>query len=81
METITFFDEETNEEIELEIIDQIKVDGKQYLLVADEEDNALIFKAVEDDGEEITYEIVEDDHELQKVTLLLMESDEYDIEV
>ena len=34
-----------------------------------------------EDGDEITYELVEDDEELQKVALTLMESDEYDIEV
>lgn len=81
MDKITFFDEETNEEILLEIIDQAQVDGIQYLLVADDEDNALIFKTVKDDEEEITYEIVEDDLELQKLTLIFLESDEYDIEV
>ena len=81
MEKISFFDEETNEEIMLEIIDQAEVDGKQYLLVADDEDNALIFKTIKDDDEEITYAIVEDDLELQKVTLIFLENDEYDIEV
>lgn len=81
MDKITFYDEETNEEVVFEIIDQLKIDDKHYLLVADEEDEALILKVVKDNGQELTYEIVEDQKELQKVTLLLLESDEYDIEV
>ena len=81
METITFYDDITNEEIEFEVIDQTTVDGIQYLLVADEEDEAFILKAIQEDEENITYELIEDELELQKVTLIFLESDEYDIEV
>ena len=74
MDKINFYDELTGETIQFEVIDQATIDGQKYLLVADEEDIATILK-------EITYELVEDDEELQKVALTLMESDEYDIEV
>ncbi|MEF9960398.1 MAG: DUF1292 domain-containing protein [Niameybacter sp.] len=81
MENIKFYDETTGETILFELIDQTVIDGKKYLLVADEEDNATILKEVVDDGYEITYELVEDDKEFQKAALTLMESDEYDIEI
>lgn len=81
MEKIIFLDEVSNETIEFEIIDQAMVDGIQYLLVADEEDEACILKTIGAEGDDVTYEIVEDDAEFQKVTLILMESDEYDIEI
>ncbi|MGL4738076.1 MAG: DUF1292 domain-containing protein [Cellulosilyticaceae bacterium] len=81
MDKIKFFDEELQQEVDLEIMDQILVDEVQYLLVADEDDVATILKLVQGDDEELTYEVVEDDAEFQKVALLLMESDEYDLEV
>lgn len=81
MDKINFYDELIGETIQFEVIDQATIDGQKYLLVADEEDIATILKEMSEDGDEITYELVEDDEELQKVALTLMESDEYDIEV
>ncbi|MDA3732404.1 DUF1292 domain-containing protein [Niameybacter massiliensis] len=81
MEKIEFFDELTGETILFELVDYAVIDGHKYLLVADEEDNATILKEIIDDGDEITYELVEDDNEFQKAALTLMESDEYDIEI
>ena len=79
--TITFFDETTGEEIEFEIVDKLTVDDQQYILVVDEEDEATILKEIEEDDETIKYELIEDENEFQRITLLFMESDEYDIEV
>ena len=81
MEKINFYDETTGDIILFEVIDQAVIDGQKYLLVADEEDEATILKEIVDDGEEITYQLVEDDNEFQKAALTLMESDEYDIEI
>lgn len=81
MDKIMFFDEELQKEIELEIMDQILVDEVQYLLVADEDDEATILRLIQGDDNELTYETIDDDAEFQKVALLLMESDEYDLEV
>lgn len=81
MEQIKFYDETTGEEILFEIVDQAIIDKVQYLLVADEDDNANILKAIKDDEQEITYKLVDNDFELQKATLIFLESDEYDIEV
>lgn len=81
MEKINFYDEITGETIQFEVIDETTIDNQKYLLVADDEDVATILKEIVDNGEDITYELVEDDEELQKVALTLMESDEYDIEI
>lgn len=81
MEKINFYDETTGETIQFEVIDETTIDNQKYLLVADDEDVATILKEIVDNGEDITYELVEDDEELQKVALTLMESDEYDIEI
>lgn len=81
MEKINFYDEITGETIQFEVIDETTIDNQKYLLVADDEDVATILKEIVDNGEDITYELVEDDEELQRVALTLMESDEYDIEI
>ncbi|MHC1747495.1 MAG: DUF1292 domain-containing protein [Cellulosilyticaceae bacterium] len=80
-EKIVFFDETTGEEVLFEIVDHLIVDDCKYILVVDEEDVATIMKETEDDETEVTYVLVEDDAEFQKITLLFMESDEYDVEV
>ncbi|OON95747.1 MAG: hypothetical protein ATN36_07420 [Epulopiscium sp. Nele67-Bin005] len=83
MEKITFIDDEFNE-ILFEIVDQIEIDGTKYLLVEDEDEVATILKEAEDESSDeisITYQLIEDQNEFQKVMLSFMESDEYDIEI
>ncbi|MEG0014708.1 MAG: DUF1292 domain-containing protein [Cellulosilyticaceae bacterium] len=80
-EKILFVDETTGEEIEFEVIDELLVDEKRYLLVVDEDDEATILKEISEADDTIEYALVEDENEFQRVTLLFMESDEYDIEV
>lgn len=72
---ITFYDNTTNEKIIFEAIDSFDINGQRYLLVADEEDAAVILKEVQMDEEDITYQLIEDDDEFQKVALLFLESD------
>ena len=74
-EIITFYDSTTNEKIIFEAIDSFDMDGQRYLLVADEEDVAVILKEVQMDQEDITYQLIEDDDEFQKIALLFLESD------
>lgn len=63
--TIVFQDDEGNE-IELEVLEQTTIAGQNYLLVLDaEEDTVLLFKEVPEDGEFVSYEIVEDDTEIE----------------
>ena len=86
MEKIVFTFEDTKEEVEFFVLEQTKLNGSSYLLVADsEEDEAecLILKdmsAAEDT--ESVYEIVEDDVELTSVLKVFEELlEDVDIEM
>jgi hypothetical protein len=86
MEKIVFTFEDTKEEIEFFVLEQTKLNGSSYLLVADsEEDEAecLILKdmsAAED--VESVYEIVEDEVELTAVLKVFEELlEDVDIEM
>ncbi len=72
MEKIEFTFDETDEIVEFFIVEQTKVNGNSYLLVADsneEEAECLILKdTAQEDAEESVYEIVEDDVELLAVS-------------
>lgn len=76
MEKITFMD--GDEAVEFYVLDQTRVGGVNYLLVADsmdEEADALILKdtASEADTESV-YEIVEDDTELNAIARVFEEA-------
>lgn len=86
MEKIIFTFEDTKEEVEFFVLEQTKVNGRNYILVTDsEEDEAecLILKdmsAAEDT--ESLYEIVEDDAELSGVLKVFEELlEDVDIEM
>jgi hypothetical protein len=80
-ETIVFYDEEDNE-ICLEVLEQTTIAGKNYLLVSDgEEDTVLLFREVPEEGDFVSYEIVEDDTEIQALLKVFNELiEEVDIE-
>ncbi len=86
METIKFTFDETNETEEFFVLEQTKIGGDVYILVADsEEDDAqcLILKdtSAEEDAEGI-YEIVEDETELMAVSKVFEELlEDVDIEM
>lgn len=71
MNKIEFTLEDTNEIVEFFIVEETKINGESYLLVADsEEDDAecLILKDTADlEDKESVYEIVEDEVELNAV--------------
>ena len=86
MEKIKFTFEDTKEEVDFFVLEQTKVNGSNYILVTDsEEDEAecLILKdtsAAED--VESLYEIVEDDVELSAVLKIFEELlEDVDIEM
>ena len=86
MERITFTFEDTKEEVEFFVLEQTKVNGFSYLLVADsEEDEAecLILKDMsEAEDTESLYEIVEDEVELSAVLKVFEELlEDIDIEM
>ncbi len=86
MEKIVFTFEDTKEEVEFFVLEQTKLNGSSYILVADSEDDeaeCLILKdmsAAED--VESLYEIVEDEVELTAVLKVFEELlEDVDIEM
>lgn len=86
-ETIILTDEH-GEEVEFAVIDGIEADGQNYILVLeadlldDENAEAMILKKTAEDGEEVNYELIEDDAEFDKVAELFQNAnDEYDVEI
>ena len=77
MEKITFVQEETGEETEFFVLEETRLNGKDYILVTDSEDDdaeALILRDLSADGDkEAVYEIVEDDTELLAVSKVFEE--------
>ena len=77
-EKIAFVDEEGNK-LELSVIEQTKVNGVNYLLVTDSEEedeelNAFIVKDLSrPEDEDALYEIVEDDVEFDSVSKIFDE--------
>lgn len=68
MNLITLTDAETKEKVELEIVEDLTIDGNHYVILAplEEEDDAYIYKVV-GEGEKASYEMVEDEEEFNKV--------------
>ena len=68
---------ENGEKVEFEIFEQTKLNGNEYLLVSDQEDEeAYIMQKIKEEGTEEYYEFVEDDavlHALSKVFEELLE--------
>ena len=83
-ETILLTDED-GQEVEFAVIDAAEMDGVNYLLVVeadwieDENAEAMILKEVGSDEENIDYELVEDDEELEKVAALIENGEGYDV--
>ncbi len=81
MEEIKFFDETTGEEILFEVLDEMIIEDNKYILVVDDEDVAAILKEISEVGEDVTYQLVEDEDEFKKAAVEFMTSEEYDIEI
>ena len=86
-ETIMLTDEDGNE-AEFAVIDAIESEGASYILVLeaelldDENAEAMILKKVGENGEDVNYELIEDDAEFDKVADLFAENnDDYDVEI
>lgn len=79
MDTIKFVFDETNEEVNFAVIGSVEYNEDVYLMVVEEEEldqedmTAYILKAIEVDDEEVIYEIVDDEEELNAVTELFEE--------
>ena len=71
MEKISFTLNETGEEVLFYVLDETRLNGTDYILVTDSQEDdgeALILKDLSSDGDsEALYEIVDDDRELESV--------------
>ena len=71
-EVVTMTDED-GAEVEFSIIDNVASGGERYLLVVEtsqmeeEESDAFILKEVSINADDVTYEIVEDDAEFERI--------------
>ncbi len=86
MEKIVFTFEDTNEEVEFYVLEQTKINGQNYILVTDsEEDEAecLILKDTSEAADtESLYEIVEEETELISIMKVFEELlEDVDIEL
>ena len=86
-ETIMLTDE-NGDEAEFVIIDTLENEGESYILVVetayidDEDAEYMLLKKVEEEGEDVSYELIEDDDEFDKIAALFAEkSDDYDVEI
>lgn len=77
MEKIRFNLEDSGEAAEFFVLEQTRINGMDYILVTDSEDEdgeALILKDLSSDGDqEALYEIVDDDEELEAVSRIFSE--------
>ena len=77
MEKIVFQLPDSQETVDFFVLEQTRINGADYILVTDAEDGdgeALILKDLSEDGEqEAVYEIVEDDDELEALSVIFVE--------
>jgi ferric iron reductase protein FhuF len=77
MEKIIFNFEDTDEIAEFYVLEQTRINGSDYILVTDSDEDdaeALILKDLSPDGEQdALYEIVEDEDELEAVSRIFSE--------
>lgn len=77
MEKLLFQLADSGESVEFFVLEQTRINGTNYILVTDSEEDdaeALILKDLSEDGEqEAIYEIVEDDNELAAISRVFSE--------
>ncbi len=70
MDKITFYDTESGMDAEVYVIEQTVLNGTSYLLACEEEEgdsDAYILKEIRSQGDDVVYEIVSDDTELDAI--------------
>ena len=78
--------DEDGESVDFAVLDEASYNGIDYLLVLkeelldDDDAEASIIKAIKTEGEDIIYEIIEDDEEFSTVAGLFQDNDDYDLE-
>ena len=81
--TTVNFTDENGDLVTFEVIAQASKEGKEYLLVAEPEDDlAYILEATYKDDESVSYRMVDDDNELRSLGVLFDElMEDVDIEI
>ena len=86
-EIVTMTDE-NGQDVEFSIIDNVACGGERYLLVVetelmdDDETDAVILKEVSINADDVTYELVEDDAEFDRVAdLFSQKAEDYSVEI
>ena len=76
--TITMFDTQTGAETEMIIADSVEFNGSKYLLVYEREDGeeaeASVLKEINESEEDIYYEQITDENELESIIALFGDS-------
>ena len=87
-DTLIMTDDETGDDIEFVVIDKLEYKGQNYLLLVErifmdeEESEALIFKETGEEDGNLTYVLLDDGPEFDKIAGLFQEkSDEYEVEL
>lgn len=85
---IVSMEDENGNEIEFVIIDNVMSERNRYLLVMEsslmdeEEADAIILKEIAINADDVTYELVEQDAEFEKVSALFANREgEYDVKI
>ncbi len=79
MEEIFFRDVDTREEIQFSVIDRVEISNQLYLLTIEtacEDDlsaQCYIMKAIQDDGEEMSFALLEDESEIELIQSIFNE--------
>lgn len=85
MEKIIFVDPETSEEVEFAVEEETQLNGIRYLLVSegfeDGDCEAYILKEIVTQGEEVLYEMVEDDVEFNALAKVFSELTDDDTKI
>ena len=69
-DTVNFLDSETGENVEFFVLEETKINGINYLLVTDNEDedgDAYILKEIKEESGDIILEMIDDDNELDYI--------------
>ena len=76
MDTVKFKDPDNGETVEFYVLEQTKINGYNYILVTEDEDGDcdcyIMKETIESDGES-TYDMVEDDTELNVLAKVFAE--------
>jgi hypothetical protein len=85
METVKFTDPETQEVVEFVVEEETQLNGDKYLLVSEatEEEvfDAYILKEVNDENDEVTYQVVEDEVEFLALARIFTELSDEDTDI